>query len=165
MQWNWLALYFLKWNTAISDIFFFNPIFPKFFSIRFSLGGGRHISCHVKLYTKVIDLKNPSKWSKGKHSWVWILNLWVQISETPTIFQLKTSITEKVAEAQGCKHYQQGQYENCLQWEIQRKFIKTIKCIPPWFSKEYKQVHEDMAIIEFFNCFILTERAVEPWGF
>ena len=100
VQWNWLALYFLKWNTAISDIFFFNPTFPKFFSIRFSLGGGRHISCHVELYTKVIDLKNPSKWSKGKHSWVWILNLWVQISETPTIFPMKKKICNRDSNTQ-----------------------------------------------------------------
>ena len=57
-----------------------------------------------------------------------------------SIFQLKTTITEKVSETHGCKHYQKGQYEVCLKAEIQRKFNETIKCTPPWFTKEYKQV-------------------------
>ena len=57
-----------------------------------------------------------------------------------SIFQLKTTITEKIAEAHNCKYYQKGQYEACLRAEIQNKFYETIKCIPPWFTKEYKQV-------------------------
>ena len=57
-----------------------------------------------------------------------------------SIFQLKTTITEKVSETHGCKHYQQGHYESCLKAEIQSKFNETIECIPPWFTKEYKQV-------------------------
>ena len=57
-----------------------------------------------------------------------------------SIFQLKTTIREQVSEAHGCKDYEQGQYEACLQSEIQRLFNETIKCIPPWFTKEYKQV-------------------------
>ena len=58
---------------------------------------------------------------------------------------MKTTIREQVAEAHGCKHYEQGQYEACLQDEIESIFNKTIKCIPPWFTKEYKQVSNDLS--------------------
>ena len=62
------------------------------------------------------------------------------MKDVETIFQLKTSVSEKVAEAHNCKHYEKGGYKKCLELEIKSQFEETIGCVPPWFTNDYKQV-------------------------
>ena len=56
------------------------------------------------------------------------------------MFSLKTRVTEKQEDYENCKVYKKGEYESCLQSEIQQSFSQIINCTPPWFTSDSKPV-------------------------
>ena len=68
------------------------------------------------------------------------------IDKFETVFSLKTRVTEKHEDYENCKVYKKGEYESCLQSEIQGSFSNIMNCTPPWFTSDPKQVNTTLII-------------------